>query len=201
MASIAAGQLPTGVRGQALAVALTVIALVSIWLGIAAPLIDLYADRTDLLERRTALARRMGDVANTLTSLLAQQELDRQNGDQGVAAPPVQALLSGASDAIAGAALQGLVQDMARAAGTNLTRIETLPAEARSSYRRIALRVAFTAPLPDLVKLLTALEQSSPRMLVDDVQLRGTNTREGGFSPPIDITLTILAFRAEPPGG
>ena len=201
MITLAASELPTGVRGRVLALALTATALASIWFGIAAPLMELYADRADLLDRRTALARRMAEVADTLAPLQARQAQDRQAQGQAAATPPVQALLAGGSDAIAGAALQGLVQDMARDAGTNLTRIETLPAEARGSYRRIALRVALTAPLPDLVKFLTALAQANPRMLIDDVQLRGTNTREAAGSPPIDTTLTILAFRAEAAGG
>ncbi len=201
MAGSAASGLPTGIRGRVLALALTATALVSVWLGIAVPLVDLHADRADLLERRTALARRMTELVDTLPALRAQQEAAQQTQGQSAATPPVRALLAGASDAIAGAALQGLVQDMARNAGTNLTRIETLPAEARGGYRRIALRVALTAPLPDLVKFLTALAQANPRMLIDDAQMRGTNVREEAGSPPIDTTLTILAFRAGAAGG
>jgi len=201
MAGATASGLPTGIRGRLLALALTATALASVWLGIVSPLMDLYADRADLLDRRTALARRMTELAGTLPALKAQQQQDQQAKGRAANTPPIQALLAGTSDAIAGAALQGLVQDMARDAGTNLTRIETLPAEARGLYRRIALRVALTAPLPDLVKFLTALAQANPRMLIDDVQLRGTNTREAAGSPPIDTTLTILAFRAEAAGG
>ncbi len=201
MASMASSGLPTGIRGRALALALTATLLASLWLGVAVPLMDLYADRADLLERRIALARRMAGVVATLPALQAQQSQDQGPQNRSGTTPPAQALLAGGSDAIAGAALQGLVQDMARDAGTSLTRIETLPAEVRSGYRRIALRVALTAPLPDLVTFLTAVEQASPQMLIDDVQLRGTNTRETPASPPIDVTLTILAFRSGAAGG
>ena len=192
--------LPDGPRGRALALALTAALAAALWLGVLAPLMSWYADRADLLVRRTVLATRMTELVETLPALQARLAASASNG------PPAVAVLQGGSDAIASAALQGLVQDMARAAGISLTRIETLPAEARGSYRRIALRVALSTPLPDLVTFLVAAEQANPRMLVDDLQLRSgvalvLDGGDGSPAQPIDAALTVLAFRPEPASG
>lgn len=190
--------LPTGLRGRLLALGLTLTLAAALWLGVVAPLMAWYGDRSDQLERRAALARHMAELIETLPALQAQQAAEPSG-------PSVSAVLQGSSDAIAGAALQGLIQDMARAADISLTRIETLPAEIRGNYRRIALRVALSTPLPDLVKFLVAVAQANPLMLVDDLQLRSSGgdaleTGESQTAQTIDATLTILAFRAEPAG-
>ena len=192
--------LPTGARGRWLALAWTLTVAAALWFGAVAPVTAWYADRNDLLERRTVLARRMAAVAATLPALRAEQN-NRQT-----AAPPVAAVLSGGSDAIASAALQGLVQDMAGAAGISLTRIETLPADPRGDYRRIALRLALSTPLPDLVKFLVAVKRADPQLLIDDVQLRSNpalmlEPGESRAVEPIDGALTILAFRPVPAAG
>ncbi len=99
---MAAGSLPlpTGRPGQALAVALLLAVAALAWSSVAAPLTDLYASRAESLAQRTVLARRMAQAAADLPAL-------QQASSRFVAAgPPPAALLSGASDAVAGATLQ-----------------------------------------------------------------------------------------------
>lgn len=188
---MAAGSpLPTGRPGQALAVALLLAVAALAWSSVAAPLTDLYASRAESLAQRTVLARRMAQAAADLPAL-------QQASSRFVAAgPPPAALLSGASDAVAGATLQQLVQDMAARAGATLSSSETLPAEQAGAYRRIAVRVALSAPWPVLVGLLRSIAEASPGMLVDDMQLHGTRQIEGAGEFPMDASLTVLGFRA-----
>src|SRR5690348_6205985 len=105
------GALPEGVRGRALAVALTVTVLAAIWVGSIQPLIDWYAARGTALEERQMLLQRMTAVAATLPEL---QRLSSGEHAQGAA------VLEGATDAVAGAALQSQVQQLAAAAGAEL---------------------------------------------------------------------------------
>jgi len=189
---MAAGSLPlpTGRPGQALAVALLLAVAALAWSSVAAPLTDLYASRAESLAQRTVLARRMAQAAADLPAL-------QQASSRFVAAgPPPAALLSGASDAVAGATLQQLAQDMAARAGATLSSSETLPAEQAGAYRRIAVRVALSAPWPVLVSLLRSIAEASPGMLVDDMQLHGTRQIEGTGELPMDASLTVLGFRA-----
>ncbi len=99
-----ASSLPEGLRGRLLAMGLTFCLLILLWIGCAQPLIDWHLERAQDLQRQQALLQRMGQLAATLPEL--QQQATRE-------APPRMALLEGASDAIAGAALQSVVQEMA----------------------------------------------------------------------------------------
>ena len=156
--------LPTGRRGQVLAVAIAAVALLTLWFGIVLPLAVWHATRAASLERQATLAGRMEALAASLPAL-------RRRAATLAAGPAPQTLLEGASDAVAGAALQEQVQAMAQEAGSPLTSVETLPAEPAGAYRRIGLRVSLSAPFPSLVHLLAAIADANPRMLVDDLQV------------------------------
>jgi hypothetical protein len=180
--------LPTGLRGKLMALALTFTMLAALWLGCVQPLLGWYADHADELERRSALAQRMDAMLGSLPDLHRQLS--------GVRASPA-AMLEGASDAIAGATLQGTVQAMAHTAGASISSIETLPAEPRGAYQRIALRVSLAAPWPVLIELLRGVEQGPPTMLIDDLQFRSgmAPTSAPAADVPVSASFTILAFR------
>jgi general secretion pathway protein M len=189
-------ELPTGRIGSMLALGITILALAAVWLGAAVPLLDLYAANAENLQRRQMLARRMGELAETLPSLRRQAEASAGE------APAPSAVLEGGSDAIASARLQELVQAMAQETGVGLNRVETLPVERHGAYARIGLRLAFAADWPALIHLLQAIEAAQPRMLVDDLQVRSTGLRGSGDTNPVDASLSVFAFHpaSEPSG-
>lgn len=92
--------------------------------------------------------------------------------------------------------MQGLVETMLNRAGGHLTSTEALPAEQVGAYRRVALRVTVDATWPVLVKLLQAIERARPRMFIDDLQIHAQPVAAKLREPPIDISFTVLAFRA-----
>nr|WP_280855587.1 type II secretion system protein GspM [Pararoseomonas indoligenes] len=179
--------MPTGTRGRVLALGITVLLLAAVWLGAVAPLLDWHAARSERLAQRTALAARMAAVAETLPRL--RQEAVAVGG-----APP--ALLEGTSDSLAGAALQSQVQEMASRAGITLGSAELLPAEAAGRYRRLSLRLSVNGSWPALIALLQALEEGTPRMLVDELQVRDAPSIAPGAGRPVAASLTVIAFRA-----
>ena len=183
------GALPTGRRGQALAMALLLLVLAMAWLAVAEPLVAWHADRAEALQQRSALARRMAQVAATLPGL-------RQQAAAASAGPAAATLLDGSTDALAGAALQQLIQDMAGRAGAALSSTEALPAEAVASYRRIGVRVAVSAPWAVLVQLLREVGQASPQMLVDDLQIRSSRLFGIPGELPLEASFTVLGFRS-----
>ncbi len=184
-----AASLPTGRAGQALAAALLLLVGAAAWQAVAAPLLDMYAERAEALAQRGALARRMAQVAAGLPGLQAAASQAAPAGAAGAT------LMDGASGAAAGAALQQTVQDMAARAGATLGSIEALPAEPAGRYRRIAVRVSVAAPWPALVRLLQSLGDAQPDMLVDDLQLRALVGLGVGADPPMDATLTVISFQ------
>ncbi len=186
-----AGALPDGRRGQLLALLLTLAVVASVWAAVVAPLIAWQADQRERLEQRRALAGRMAALATTLPALQAQAATRNATG------PAPSAVLAGDTDAVAGAALQQLVQQIANVAGTSPSSVEVLPAEIVGGYRRIGLRVALSAQWPVLVQLLRSIEQATPPMLVDDLRVHGSSLQNSAL--PMDASFTVLAFRAGKP--
>ena len=184
------GVLPEGRRGQALAVGLLLLCLGLAWIVVAAPLLALHAERAEALGTRRALAARMAALAAALPELRAQAATVRAVG------PAQAALLDGATDAVAGAALQQLVLELAVRAGATPSSTETLAAEQVGAYRRVGVRIALTAPWPVLVRLLQAADEAATGLLVDDLQIRGSRLLVRPTDVPLDATMTVSAFRA-----
>jgi general secretion pathway protein M len=184
--------LPTGRTGRLLALGMTLAVLGALWVGIAAPLLAWHADRAVELENRRAVARRMAVLAEMLPEL----RLQAQSAAGGPGRSGVEDTLEGASDAIAGAALQQRLQEMAARAGAPLSSAEALPGEPAGAYRRITVRVALSAPWPTLVRLLQAVAQAgSPHMLVDELQLRSSPLLLRSGPRPMEASFNVIAFR------
>jgi general secretion pathway protein M len=187
--------LPNGPRGRMLALALTATALLAVWFGVAAPVIQWHESRTERLAGRKALARHMARVATELPQLRRELAATAANG-----APPI-TFFAGDTDAIAGAALQDLVEDLAKKAGADLSSAEMLPSESAGAYRRVSVHVrVYTRAWPILIHLLQSLERARPRMLLDDVQIHALPARDKQEGPPIDSSFTVVGFRAAAPG-
>ncbi len=180
--------LPTGPRGRAVALALAGIAAALIWLGAAAPLLDWHHARADRLTQRQMLAAHMEAVADSLPQL-------RRRAASVAAGPAVGALLEGPTDAVAAAALQGQLERLAGQAGVTLSSTELLPMEAAQDYRRVRLRLTVSGAWPAFVKLLQQVDQATPRMLVDDLQLQPAASVSSAPGQMLGATLTVIAFR------
>lgn len=190
MAALAQMALPDGPRGRLMAVGLTLLVLAALWLGVVQPVMDAYQSGADALAQRRALVGRMQDVAGTLPAL------KREAAAAASAGPPPASVLEGATDAIAAASLQGLLESMTGSAGAHLTSAEALPAEQVGAYRRVSLRVSVDATWPTLIALMQKIEQATPRMFVDELQLHAQPTSEKTRELPLDISFVLLAFRA-----
>lgn len=189
-----AGGLPGGRRGQALAGLLALMVVAVVWLAVAAPLHDLYAGRAERVAEQREKLTHLARLAAVLPALRQAATTTAPGG------PPPAALLSGETDAIAGAALQGMVQDMATAAGATLASAEALPSEQQGGFRRIALRIALSGDWSVLMAMLRAVESSQYRLLVDDVQLHAAARLQAGPAaalapPPIDASFVVMGFR------
>lgn len=179
--------LPTGRAGRALAVGITVLLLLLLWEVLGSPLVGMFQDRATSLEGRRAVADRMQALASQLPALRRVAEVDANRSG------PV-ALIAGGSDAIAGAALQEKVQQMASSLGATLSSSESLPASQAGAYRRVGVRISISASFEVMVRLIAAIEQGSPSMLIDDLQLHGSRIQLLATAP-LEGAMTVLAFR------
>jgi general secretion pathway protein M len=179
--------LPTGQRGQILALALAGLAVLAVWVGMIGPALDVYANRQDQVQTLRAKAARNAALIEALPRLIKEAELASRT--------PTRAVFQGDTDAIAGAALQEQVQTMASSANAQLTSIETLPGEQVGLYRRIGVRVELSALLPVVIHLLAAIEEAQPSMLLDDIHLTATPVGPQNAQLPLDAAFTVYAFR------
>ncbi len=109
--------------------------------------------------------------------------------------------LDGASDAVASANLQSRIEGFAASVGATIGSTESLPAEARDGYRRIGLRFALNGPYETLVNLLAKLEEATPPLVVDNLQVHGVLRRPGlppagGADLGLDAGLDVYGFRS-----
>ncbi len=185
--------LPSGARGQALAIAITLLAVFIGWLGIVAPLLDAYDDRAETLRQQHAIVRRMEALVQTLPALREQAAAAVSSGLQ------TDAMLPGASDALAAAALQQKLDELAKASDVRIGSQEILPAQAAGAFRAIAVRVTINAPWRSLVALLLALAQAETPMVADELALRGPIASAHDPDIPVDASFTVTSYRAAAP--
>ena len=126
--------LPTGRKGQLLALGLTILVLAVLWLGVVMPVIDWHGERADALVQKAALVQRMEALVATRAAVQEQAKAVAAGGAGETA------LLEGDSESVASATLQELLQAMFMRAGVQLNSVETLPGDETGAYRRIRLR-------------------------------------------------------------
>ena len=185
---------PTGWRGRVLALGLAFVALGLVYAVVAAPLIDLYADRALAIETRRALLAKMTAVGDEIPDLRARLAALRGAADSS------RATLDGASDAIASAALQGDIEKLAAAAGETISSAESLPAKDDGDYRRIGLRLVFGGSYESLVKLLAKLETTRPPLVIDNLQVHTLQRQPTAAPAGLNASLEVYGFRADKPG-
>ena len=184
--------LPTGRKGQLLALGLTILVLAVFWLGVVMPLIDWHGERADALVQKAALVQRMEALIATRAALQEQAKAAAAGGAGETA------LLEGDSESVASAALQELLQAMFMQAGVHLNSVETLPGDETGAYRRIRLRVSFTASWPVLMSLLKELEIARPALLIDELSVQPALHRISTAPDTFDVSCVIFGIRAEP---
>jgi len=182
--------MPSGRRGQLLALSMLLAALGGVYLLVASPLLGLYAERAAVLENRRMLLPRLRAAAEELPILRARVEQLR------VAAGTRKITLEGASDPIAAATLQSRIEELAASAGATIGSTESLPAEARSGYRRIGLRYVLSGSYETLVKFLAKLEAATPPLVIDNLHIHGVLRRPGTpANGGLDAGLDVYAYR------
>ena len=158
--------MPTGILGRCVALALLLAVLGLGYLVIVVPVLELYAEREAALEQRRLLEPRLRAAAGELPALRARlAELQASAANRKI-------MLEGASDAIASANLQSLIDELAASVGITVASTEGLAPENKGVYRRIGLRIAVNGDYDNLLALLAAIDKATPPLVVDNLQIR-----------------------------
>jgi general secretion pathway protein M len=179
-------RLPGGWKGRALAAGTGLFGIIVVWAMVVQPLMAFYQDRANTLERQKLLRDHMEAAADSLPALAAISDRPTR---------PAVALLTGASDAVAAASLQQIIQHIATNAGTSLTAVETLPAELKGQWHKIPLRITLSAPWPVLMQVLRGVELAPVQIVMDDVHFHSAALQAHSVTIPIQASFVVSGFR------
>jgi general secretion pathway protein M len=180
--------LPHGKRGQAVALGLLLAMLSLVWIGVVAPLADLYQERALALQARQGLAAQMRGLAASLPGLraAATAEPDRRRSTS--------LGLTGATDALAAANLQTLVGQIASGSGITISSIDTIIPQNSPWGRRIGVSLRINGSYRSIVIFLHRILSAQPKMVVDDLELHNT-TAAGATDQSLDGSVSVSGFR------
>jgi general secretion pathway protein M len=157
--------------GRLLALAILAGLCALVWLGVAQPLLGLFAGyRETVVQAEEQLPRLHGLAAMTPT---LKAELARIERDPTARTRQ----LSGGGDSLAAADLQNRLGRIAAANGIVLRSTQILPPKEEEGFRRIAVRVALEGGAPALLKILHGLETAPTLLFIDNLEIRA---RSGG---------------------
>jgi len=185
-------QLPDGLQGKVLAVAIAVLTIVAVNFVVVQPLFAFYDANAQHLQDRLDIARRYRNAADDLPRLKADaQKWSEQTRNGGL-------LLAGGSDAVAAASLQSTLKGMVEQGGAKLTSAQTLPAEVQNNFRRVGVRVAFSGDLALLTTVLLGIETAHPVLTVSNLELHsGSDSSDGDGAGALAIAMDVYGFRAQ----
>ena len=184
-------ELPEGVIGKVLALAVCALLVLTVRVAVVAPLLGLYDARQQQLQERLDLVARLRRSAADLPRLRAEADKWRKNARGG------DLLLSGSSDTIAAATLQTSLKDLVERGGAKLSSAEVLPAEAADKFRKVGVRVSFSGDVPLLTTVLGGIETSHPIMFVENFDIRtGAKGAGDDAGPAHTIALDVYGFRS-----
>ena len=151
-------------RAAALLLLAVVFAAAYVW--IVGPIVTAYADTEADIADTSALVERYDRLAASRAGLEAQLAAIEQKPDTAAY------YLSGATDALAAAALQARVTTLVEGSGATLLSVQTLTTTEDRGLRRVAIRLQLTAEIAPLVRVLHGLETGIPLLFVDNLEVQ-----------------------------
>jgi hypothetical protein len=187
---IAVTSLPTGPAGRALALTILGAAIAVVYIGISAPLLSMYQQGDATLNERRLLIPKVEFLAQEVPTLRARlADLKAAGAARGVT-------LEGTSDALASANLQNYLEQLAAANGVAIASTEAIAAEDRGAYRRIGLRLVVNGKYAPVVRLLGAIEEAKPPLVLSNLQIHGlTRGVEVRTDYPLDTRFEVSGLR------
>jgi general secretion pathway protein M len=155
------------------------------YLYVVAPVLAAYQNIDDSLEETSALLQRYEGVARTRDIYQARlDELTARLSGTGI-------YLSGGTDALAAAELQAHVRKAVDLHNGQLRSIQNLPARSDGDFRRLGVRVQFSASLSSFHTILYGLESAIPYLFVDNLDIHNRRANRRSAHENLDPHLTV----------
>jgi general secretion pathway protein M len=187
--------LPTGVRGRLVAVALLLIPLILLYEYAFKPLGELYDGyRNDIATMQDRIVRYRRAIAELPALAAHAAELERTQ-------PLAPFLLDGDNAALAAADLQRELQQAAKQYSVQILSLRVKPASDEGPLQRIAVEARLRTGTATLRDLLFTLETTQPAVFVDMLSINARAQRRRGVQEAdvLDVRLVLSSMRAREP--
>jgi general secretion pathway protein M len=169
--------------GLAVAVLLGVLALP--YLVIVAPVVDLYRSaQQELAEARAQLGRAAVFASRVERLRATLATLEQGNANRGE-------FLKGQNESLAAAQLQNQLKQFVDAAQAELKSTQTLPARKEGTLSRVTVRAQLTSSMAGVQAVIYAIESFSPRLFIDNLDIRARPQARGGQLTRDDMLLDV----------
>ena len=188
----------TPAQSRALALALLVAAVALVLGLLLAPVVLLHRHYDDAIELWTARLETYRRVAAQAPELrLALDAMRAKDGRR--------FFLKNTATNLAGAELQELVKGAIESGGGRITTSQSPAPREDGAFRQVVASVQFFATVPNLQRILHAIETREPYLVVENITVRPTNAFRGfkpavGQDPEVNVQLDVTAW-AMPEGG
>lgn len=182
----------TPVQSRALALALLVAAVALVLGLLLAPVVLLHRHYDDAIELWTARLETYRRVAAQAPELrLALDAMRAKDGRR--------FFLRNTATNLAGAELQELVKGAIESGGGRITTSQSPAPREDGAFRQVVASVQFFATVPNLQRILHAIETREPYLVVENITVRPTNAFRGfkpavGQDPEVNVQLDVTAW-------
>jgi general secretion pathway protein M len=151
---------------KAAAIAILMLIAGAVWLVLIRPLIDSFmtyresiAQSQEMLAKYQRLDASRSKIDANLQELRSAQESEAR-------------VLKGGSTQLVGAELQNHLKGLIESHNANLVSMQVLPVREEQRFQRISMAVTLRATINALQPILFAIEDQSPYLFVEDLELR-----------------------------
>lgn len=170
------------------AIAIVIAIAGALWLLLALPFINSFMDhRESIAQSQEMLAKyRQLDVSRAqIDTKLQQLHNDQQTEGR---------LLTGGSVQLVGAKLQNSLKETIEANKGNLVSMQMLPPRDEDGFRRLTLGVNLSANMESLQQILYAIEDQSPYLFIEDMELRTSGAVDDTTNPEIQVEFEVFGY-------
>ena len=182
----------TPTQSRALALGLLVVAVVLVLGLLLAPVLMLHRHYDDAIESWTSRLETYRRVAAQAPELrLALDAMRAKDGRR--------FFLKNTAPNLAGAELQELVKSAIESSGGRITTSQSPAPREDGAFRQVVASVQFFATVPNLQRILHAIETREPYLVVENITIRPTNAFRGfkpavGQEPEVNVQLDVTAW-------
>jgi len=170
------------------AVLLLLVTIGAVGAGVAIPVATANRTYDDSIESLRFQYEKLRRLSANRAPLQTQLKRLRAQG------PRAGDLLTGESEALAGAQLQEIAKRYIRKAGGTLESTQMLPTSKNEFFERITVRVQMTASISALQRTLHAVESNRPLLFVDYFEIKTKQSRrqnDDDYSKPVQLTVNF----------